>query len=279
VQRAADSTGVELIARGCRQGALLAAPARMIWLYVAQPANANGVDWEVGDELLTDMHLVISSQDCDIAAQTNVEPFVEALTARWTTEPKEILAARKRNSARLYLLVDERERILVADASRKVQILKGCLKDAAFAALLQGERERTRFGLWVGGRYSRPAIEDAIVKALHRPLAKALDKLTRKKGVVLDALDRVTELRFLVAGEPPWTADFIAMLEEGKELTPEEEADLSGWLEETLVVTDGAIERIRILFRTAKSISLHDYESTTHLSFDHFSDDAQTHAA
>jgi hypothetical protein len=268
---AADSTGLDLIARGCLQGALVAAPARMVWLRASQPANANSVDWEVGDELLDGARLVIGSQDCDIAAPAKVEPFVELLTARWTTDPNELLAARKRNSARLYPLIDERTKILVADARRKVPVEKSALKNADFTAVLPNERERTRFGKWIAGRYSRPAIRDEVVQAVQKPLVKALEKLIGKTGEIRDIVGRVDEFLFRLSGAAPWTADFVAMLEEGMELSPEEEAELSGWIEETLVVTDGAIDRVRVLFRTPKALSLHDYVSMTRLSLDHFS--------
>lgn len=279
MKRAADFTGPDLIARGCRQGALLLAPARMVWLRGGTPANANSANWEIGEESIPDTQLVIASQDCDIAAPVKTEPFVEALPARWTTNPSEIHTARKRNSARLYPLAVEKEKIFVADARRKVQIEKGALKEAAFAVLLPDERERTRFGLWVAGRYSRPAIEDEIVEALHKPLVRALEKLIGTTGEVQAILDRVDELLFRTSGQRPWTTDFVAMLEDGDELGPEEEASLSGWLEDTLVVPSGAIEQIRVLFRTARSISLHDYASMTRLLLDQFSPDGQPDAA
>jgi hypothetical protein len=277
---AASSTSSGLIAKGCRQGALLKAPAHIVYLQAAEPANTTGARWQVAEESILDAQLVVTSQDCDIAAPAKTEPFIEALAARWTANPSEVYTARKRNSARIHFLADGEGKILVADARRKVQIAKEALTDAEFDLLFSDERDRARFGLWVAGRYSRPAIDDGVVNALHKPLVKAIDKVLDSKGEIQGILDRVDEMLFRISGPGPWTADFVAMVPEGKELEPEEEAEFSGWLEDTLVAADGgAIEKIRVAFHTMKSISAHDYLSLTPFQFDHYSQEAELGAA
>jgi len=48
------------------------------------------------------------------------------------------------------------------------------------------------------------------------------------------------------------------------------EAELAGWLDGVLISDGGAIAATAPLFRTEKTISLHDYQSTTRLQLDHF---------
>ena len=54
------------------------------------------------------------------------------------------------------------------------------------------------------------------------------------------------------------------------ELTAEEEAELACCLDGVLISEGGAIAATAPLFRTEKTISLHDYQSTTRLQLDHF---------
>jgi hypothetical protein len=84
-------------------------------------------------------------------------------------------------------------------------------------------------------------------------------------------LDRVAEIRFAIAGaEPPWTVHLVLIVDEGDELTAEEEAELAGWLDGVLVSEGGPIAATAPLFRTEKNMSLCDYRSTTRIQLDHF---------
>ena len=84
----------------------------------------------------------------------------------------------------------------------------------------------------------------------------------------------MVELRFSVgAKKPPWTVQFIAMLDESSELTVEEEAEIGEWLEQVLLAEAGPVENIALAFRTESTISLRDYIATTRLQLDHIDDD------
>jgi hypothetical protein len=197
---------------------------------------------------------------------------VEALTARWTTLPAEIHTARKGNSARLFLLQEDVGKALVADARRRVYLDKASLIGASFESAFHDDRARVRFANWVAGRYNRPAIANDLVDAVQKPIVVAVEELLKRRDALTGILNRVAELRFAVsAPKPPWTVHFIVMIDEGEELSVEEEAELAGWLEQVLVATGGSIEAIAPVFRTEKTISLHDYQNTTRLQLDHFS--------
>ncbi len=262
------SLGAALLARGCRQGALLDAPARTLWLRTNDdPAAA---EWLVGDKS-GEGKLVVVSQDCDVYAPSNTEPFVEALPATWSTDRGDIFRARKGNSSRFFLLQEETGRGLIADARYRVQIQKEALVAAEFAAIFDSDDQRVRFSRWLAGRYDRPAIADELVDAIHKPTVKAVSAL-KKSSPLYRILDRIGELRFSLAKvDVPYVVHFIGLLENGDQLTVEEEADIIGWLDGVLVRDDGPVSEILVAFRTPESISLHDYVRTTRLQLDHFS--------
>ncbi len=112
-----SGTGAALLEQGCRQGALLDAAARMLWLRASTGAKEKDESWSIAEGTIQDALLVVVSQDCDIFAPSKTEPCVEAITARWSSNRSEIHSARKGNSARLYLLKEEEGgRALIADA-------------------------------------------------------------------------------------------------------------------------------------------------------------------
>jgi len=234
--------------------------------------SAGQTYWEISEETFNDAKLIVISQDCDICASLKSEPRVEAIIVRSTEEPSEISMARKGNSARLFLLREGTGQALVADARRRVSLDKKSLVDSSFESLITEERTRLRFANWLAGRYNRPAIDDALVNAVQKPLVKAVSEVVKKKAVPHDILGRISEIRFAAANPtPPLTVSFIMMFEQGEELTVEEEAEIAGWLEAVLVRADGQVETISPVFRTAQTISLHDYQNSTRLQLDHFS--------
>lgn len=262
-------SGSLLLERGCRQGAVIEQPARLLWLAARGGSSAELV---VGDETVPDARLVVASQDCDIKAAS--EPRVEALMARWTEDARETYAARKRNSARLFALVDEGTRVLVADARHRVHIDKRALHGARFSRVLAEGISRDRFARWLGGRYDRPAIPDALVAAINKPIVRDVGSLLKKKSSPLSGLltDKVEELRFRVRRDSPLSLDLVVMVADRQLLSAEDEAELNAWLEGTLVAGDGAVNEILVAYRDERSISLHEYLSTVGIPLDYYSE-------
>lgn len=261
----AREIGKKLLEAGCRQGRLIHAPARTLWL----TQTGDGQDWKVGDETI-DGELVVASQDCDIFASLKTEPRVEAVAARWTADSSEVHTARKGNSARLFLLKEHEKRGFVADARRRVFLDKAALLGVSFESVFPDERSRMRFANWVAGRYNRPAIPNEHVDAVQKPVISAVGELVRKNGPLLHLLNRVAEIRFAVVDSHQPIAHLFIMVDEGDELSTEEEAELTGWLDEVLVKEGGTIAATMPFFRTETNISLHDYLSATRLQLDHF---------
>jgi len=269
----------ELLASGCRQGALLEASARMLWLREPETSKDERGPWAIAEDCVDDAQLIVVSQDCDIAALAKTEPRVEAIAARWSSDASEAHTARKGNSARLYLLTESGDKALLADARRRVHIEKDALRSAKFTQIFTDDRARARFASWVAGRYDRPAIADELVSAVHKPVVKAVDSLLKSRADLLSVVDRIDELRFRATDPRPWTVDLIAMLDETDELTTEQEAEVSAWLEDTLVVAGGPVGEVRVAFRDPRSISLHDYLQTTRMPLDHYSMEAEAAAS
>jgi hypothetical protein len=238
----------------------------MLWL---SRANDN-TEWETMSDAVDDGRLVVISQDCDIFAAPKAEPRIEALTVKWTRDASELHTARKGNSARLFLLQERDGAGLVADARRRVHLDKAALLRCSFEAAFHDERMRARFANWVAGRYNRPAVPNEIVDAIQKPVVSAVAELAKRSNSLLPVLDRVAEIRFAVAGERPWTVHLVIMLDDGDELSAEEEAELVGWLESVLIVSASPVGGIAPVFKTEKNISLHDYQNTTRLQLDHF---------
>lgn len=253
-----------LLARGCRQGMLVDAPARIAWL------RGGAASWEVADEELKGTKLVVASQDCDIKARETAEPFVEMLVVIATNDRNQIHSAKKGNSARRFLLrVDGGGAALIADGRRRALVEKQSLLTAEFSPVFAPEDRDTgrRFAEWLGGRYMRSAISEAYVTAVHKPVVRAVEKADEPTKRRLDAVD---EVLFRAVQRDGLLEVDLVVLTDGQELDPEDEAELAGWLEGVLAESC-LVSQTRIAFRTPATISLHAYTELTRLELDYFS--------
>ena len=276
-----QTVGELLLSRGCRQGSLLKTAAHTSWLeHVTEDEPSALPKWTAKIEEEENAQWVLVSQDCDINARPEVEPRVEVVTARWSTDPREILQARKGNSSRLFLLSEENERALLADARRRAHLKKESLLAAGFATIFSTEPERMRFARWVAGRYDRPAIPDQIVNAVHKPIVKSLESVLKKREKEKPEIAKlkkllnevVEEIRFHSSGaSSSMTIDFLLIVDSTIELSAEEEAILSGWLEDVVVTKGGPVEAIRVTFFNVTNLSVADYVATTRLMLDQYS--------
>jgi hypothetical protein len=248
-----EINGKRLHAFGCRQGALV-------------EGLKDGELW------------VVVSQDCDIVAASGTETHVEVIRAQWTADRAEISKARKGNSTRAFLMVEDGSRALLVDPRKRQLVEKAHLEGTTFKAVLP-EHLRGRFARWIASRYDRPAIPDETVKAIHKPLVKAIDALAKRPGVVGPLLDQIDEIRFIAGAEAPLVVDFLVMTPDEDEFTAEQEADIAAWLETALVVLNGPVQEIHVDFRGPRSVSLHDYLATTPLQLDHYTAASETIAA
>ena len=259
--------GSRLIESDCHQGALVEAPARMLWLTRASDDQS----WTTTEDTVEGAQLVVVSQNCDICAPVKTVPHVEAIMARWTNNASWLHIARKGNSARLFLLQENEGNGLIADARRRIHLDKTTLLGASFAETLHDDRSRMRFANWVAGRYNRPAIADELVNMVQKPIVSAVDELVAKNDSLLRVFERVAEFRFAVDDtKKSWTVHLVVMIDEDDELGVEEEAELADWLDGVLVTHGGLITAVVPLFKTERNISLQDYLRTIRLQLDHF---------
>jgi hypothetical protein len=263
------SPGKQLLELGCRQGAITQSIVPVLW------SRWSGADaWEPVSEKPSASHLVIASQDCDIAASEKAEPFVEALTVSVVTDSGEIHNAKKGNSSRRFLLrLLEDKTAWIASGTHRVLIEKRSLLGATFSPALDPDdrASRRRFAGWLGDRYRRAAIPLEWIEAAHEPLVRAIEKVRKSDSEMNRRLIAVDEilLRIPKEGTGPSIAEFILLTDE-EELGAEDEAELSGWIEK-VILDAGVISEVVVSHRTSSTISLADYMEMTRLDLDHSS--------
>ncbi len=267
--------GRRLLDQGVRQGHLLPARGtRYAWARLPTGANP-GEPWELlTQEGHTEEWWVVASQNCDIASRAELR--LELVRAYWTTDRGEIRSARL-NSARKFLLLRRPQQTggeegLIADATVRSFVEK----EALVAAVRSAEAPQldaatlARFSSWLARRYDRPAIPDAIVRAVHKPLVEALRELA-EDDPVKQYLDFVEEIRFSTPdAAPPFRVSLLLIYAPGASPAPLSEADVQGWLDQVLTA-DNTVRVEAADFRTRETVSLADYLGMTWLTLDEFS--------
>lgn len=269
-----EGVGDELLARGWRQGSLLCtkAPVLANEFVAGPPVGRREKQRNAGEGFL-----VLATQTCDLKKKPASEPEIECLRAFWTRKQR-IISGAQSNSVRHFLL---RERTdsdgkqgLVADASARVLITKeSLLHFAPEQGCADAETER-RFRRWLGRRFDRPAIPNAHVEAVQRPLVEALKQVGEDDGV-LRLLTGVKEVLFAVANEvTPFRVQLLFIAEEGLTeggpLTPVESEHLAAWFGEAIAAA-GLAELYEWELVSTQDLSLRDYLSYTPLPLDEYS--------
>ena len=265
--------GRQVLERGWRQGALLVTPGP---LHAWNRRNTGAASrWEVvTEERPADTGWVLASQDCDIAAKD--EHRVELLGTFWSTD-KGLLRAARLNSARRFLLLQRqgapgRPEGLVADATVRLLLEKHSLLELAPASQWEwrGQRELQRFREWLARRYNRPAIANALVDAVQKPLVEALRKL-KDEDELWQWLDGTEEVLYAATGAvAPFEVSLLFVRKQGAREDPLGEAEVLGWVAEVLN-TAGLARLAAGAFRGMDAISLADYRVMERLTLDEFS--------
>lgn len=152
--------------------------------------------------------LVIISQDCDILSAN--EPYVEAMICR--TVKADFVRQVDRNSARWFVL-DPASR-LIAEAKYRLAIDKKVLATLAPTPWPGDDLRFRRFVRWLGRRYDRPALPDALVDCLQKPLTAALEALERDDpGMMAVFSQAIHEIRVTEPDteEPPFKLSVYLM--------------------------------------------------------------------
>jgi hypothetical protein len=267
---AAEDVGATLIGRGWRQGRLLPSVGHA-WFELADAG-----EWAVRTRAPEPgERLVVVSQECDIAAAS--EPFVEAMPCSW--QPKgtpAYNAGRRGNSGRSFLIrrttdADGREGGDVVDATRRLQIAKASLLAVMPTTVIAPNDRDTlrRFRAWLGGRYSRPALDQRIVDAVQKPILQGLAKLPRHSQFA-EAVDLIREIRFFpLPDEPPFALDLVVLVDDEALRTDERISGFLRLIELWLKAPPAECRMAGSEVVSAESLSVATYEQTLRLPLDY----------
>lgn len=164
-------SGEGLYAAGWRQGVVFEAPSAC---FLHNSLDSTGETLRINQRLVrTKEKLVLVTQDCDIKADPNEEPYIEALICDTVKGSRAIKL--DRNSAR-YFVIDPATN-LVAEARYRLVLDKKVLLKLSFKPWPSTQERLERFVRWLARRYDRPAIPDPMYDAFQRPIEDVLENL------------------------------------------------------------------------------------------------------
>ena len=265
--------GEQLLALGWKQGCLLPVTAPVVFV---ERVAGSPPRWEQRSRPI-EGSLVLATQTCDLKKQVSEEPTVEFLRAFWTANPR-ITVPAGRNSVRHFLLRERRgERGtegLVAEASNRVLVEKRSLLEFQPEGGCDSARCESRFRRWLGRRYDRPAVPDAIVAAVQKPVVDAL-RGTAEDAEVWSLLSGAQEVLFDTEQvTPPFKVTLLFVrAEPGSGMTPVSESDaekLAAWFTGVLAGV-GEAEVDKWEAADTSDISVRDYVTFIALPLDEYS--------
>lgn len=162
--------------------------------------------------------LIVASQDCDILARPEQEPYVELLICK-EEKPERCAKLVEGNSSRWFLL--DKDKRLVAQALQKIHVKKEALEQLKLEGWSLGGEVLERFARWLARRYIRPAFPDKFVEVYQGPVDGVLDKVPTK---ILEHFSHViSEIRVSKSSVqgPPYNIEFL-LLTGGEKLSKEE---------------------------------------------------------
>lgn len=204
--------GERLWDAGWRQGCVFTAP---LVVHSNQRAPGSSAIEHGHRPLRGSESLVLISQECDIVAPVDEEPFVEALVCAREKNARYV-GRIDRNSARKFLIDPASQ--LVARAPYRLLIAKEILTSIQPAPWPSTEKRHERFVRWLGRRFDRPAIPDALYDVFQRPLETALETLDEENLAAFN--HAVYDVRVSVpANEAPPFDINVLFVARGEELT------------------------------------------------------------
>lgn len=158
--------------------------------------------------------VIIVSQTCDILADADDEPWVEVMRL-CRASPDFLERLTYGNSARAFC-VDPDAR-LIAQAQHRTRLDKGVLltRQAPLAVLPRGERLRERFRLWLGRRFTRPALPDDLDHGFRVVLEEMLRAPDATGKTHAAAYGACAEIRHRIGGaRAPYRVDLVFLTPE-----------------------------------------------------------------
>jgi hypothetical protein len=263
--------GEQLLAKGWRQGRLLPATPAMIH-YEYTPGSPAA--WTETRRDFTG-GLVLATQTCDMKRLVTEEPTVEFVRAFWTKKDR-IITAAKRNSVRQFLLRTRASGTetegLVAEATTRVFVDKKSLLQFTPEQGCSDANNERQFQRWLARRYDRPALPDALVAAVQKPIVDAL-RAEPETSRIWTLLRGVSEVRYDANDDgPPYSVSLILIREEedgpGEEPISEPDAeDVAAWFTARIAAA-GEAKVTRWDVADLESISVAEYAATVPLPLD-----------
>jgi len=215
--------------------------------------------------------LVLISQNCDIVADKDREPYVEALVCT-KEDPARCEGLIELNSSR-YFVVDHDD-CLIARAIQRVHIEKAVLEQSAPESWPSSDEHRESFIRWLARRYIRPDHPDAFVYAFQNPVRDLFKSLRDTDTHLVAAFSRlVHEIRITKPSTdgPPFDVHVVLILRESG--STQEEADAIDSVQSAIyaeVASDPRIQSLQFDASTLDEISAAYYLATDPINLDYY---------
>lgn len=231
-----DNIGEQLIAAGWRQGSLLPALSHAAIFLPGSPASSTSRSVRTPtsvepapNEVESIRHavaiqpqrsayrFVVISQTCDIARESDTEPFVDVAVAQFANERR---AKEARSSVRLFLL--DESRYLIVNACYLAQVEKPLLLSLKPEQGPPDDETARRFRFWLGDRRSRPAFPDGFIKAVRDPMRARLRELREQGSPLITIQNRIRDVRTLMPPDMvPYPVQIVVLLDATDEAAEE----------------------------------------------------------
>lgn len=262
--------GDALLKAGWRQGTLFSSSTLSFsWNDLSLDGEGNERITKEERQVKPSEKLVLISQDCDIKASIEKEPYVEALICKRYNQ--KFVAQVSRTSARWFVINPTTG--LIAEAKYRLSIAKRVLSQLLPEPWPGGSNRLDRFVRWLGRRSDRPAIPDPIVDAFQKPFEKSIAALRQERPGIFAAFNRVvSDIRISLPQSevPPFEIDLVLLIE--ADGLSEEEADAIDFVKQ---ITRASLDTnlvyldpdIRVL--TEEEISLKEFYATRPMYLDY----------
>ena len=264
-EAAEPHVGRRLYEAGLRQGAVLR-PSGLKFVYGAPKPDGEGVETKERPVKAKE-RLVVASQDCDILAKPEKEPYVELLICK-QEKPERCTTLVEGNSSRWFLL--DKDRCFVAQAFQRVHVRKEALESLEMEGWALGGETLERFARWLARRYIRPAFPDEFVEAYQEPVNGVFEETPEE---MLEHFSRVvSEIRVSKSSVqgPPYNLEFL-VLTAGENLS-EQEAEALALVQDGMEAALSAsplVEGVGFSFRTLYETSIAEYFASDPIYLEH----------
>ena len=267
------SLGETLLKQGWKQGTLFNAHSAC-FRYNNLASSSDAIETVISRErmLKSGEKLIVISQDCDIKASVDKEPYIETLICKRYNQ-QFINRIGNTNTTTRWFVIDSTTR-LVAEAKYRVLFTKESLLNLSPEIWPSGPRRLDEFTRWLARRYDRPAIPDIMVDFFQRPLEELIHLFEQEKPDIFSNFNKVVSdirINIPVTEEPPFNLQLTLLIqtngisnEELEALEAIKDAILSRFSNTAVHLN----QEIRTL--TDEEISLAEFYATRPIYFDYY---------